>query len=96
MKIRLGFVSNSSSASFIVVLSKLTEDQQKIILNYQNHSDMSYDFDNKDFKYHDGWNIRKNEEIGTIQGFTVMDNGDLDKYLKENGINTDLFEWGDF
>lgn len=35
MKIRNGFVSNSSSSSFVVLKDSLTEEQQNQILNYQ-------------------------------------------------------------
>lgn len=34
MKLRVGFVSNSSSASFMVPLSKITEDELTLILKF--------------------------------------------------------------
>ena len=64
MKIRIGFVSNSSSASFVIIKDKLTEDQIKQLLDY-NDSEENYD----------GWNISIRGEF--VSGFTIMDNDEI-------------------
>lgn len=71
MKIRSGFVSNSSSASFVANLDRLTEDQVDIILAYDGE---------------DGWSFSVDADKGLITGYTIMDNGDLEEYLEKNGI----------
>jgi hypothetical protein len=78
MKIRNGFVSNSSSSSFVVALSVLTEKERRKILDYEKVSD-----ENSDNDYRDNWSIRVDEYRGVISGFTMMNNGDLSKYLGE-------------
>jgi len=92
MKIRLGFVSNSSSASFVVALNKLNEEQLKKLLDYKNVSDC-YDFDNPNCKYHDYWNITVDENKGVVVGYTSMDNGYLSNYLKDCNIPEEMFVW---
>lgn len=77
MKIRNGFVSNSSSSSFVVSLSVLNESERQKILNYENHCDGGIG------NLRDYWNIRIDEERGVIRGSTIIDNGDLSEYLGE-------------
>jgi hypothetical protein len=83
MKTRNGFVSNSSSASFVVNTNKLTEKQIRAILTYNNWY----------VKNKDCWEISLNDN--TIVGFTYMNNGDLSKYLKKSKVPTKDFVWGD-
>jgi hypothetical protein len=84
MKIRNGFVSNSSSSSFVVALSVLSEEEKQKILGY-------VPFSNAD-EYKDHWSIRIDEIRGVIYGFTTMDNGDLSKYLGEELNGKFIFE----
>lgn len=70
MKIRLNFVSNSSSASFILVKEYLTKDDVSKILDY-----------NKKSRY-ENWNIKEDSRF--LKGFTVMDNGYLFDWIKKN------------
>lgn len=89
MKIRNGFVSNSSSSSFVVALSVLSEDEKQKILDYVPFSnDESVD------EHRDHWSIRVDKKRGVLCGFTTMDNGDLSKYLGEELESKFVFEGG--
>lgn len=100
MKIRNGFVSNSSSSSFIVAINQLTEDQIEKLMTYPAECTFPGEWHSTDefgkYYYGDGWNIHKNDSGGFITGFTIMDNGDLAKYMTEEcGIDLKLVEWDD-
>ena len=73
MKIRNGFVSNSSSSSFIIKKESISELQAKALLDYASSEDNW-----------DGWSIYELEE--GIRGFTIMDNGSIEKVMDELGI----------
>lgn len=83
MKIRHGFVSNSSSASFIIPIGVLTEQQIYKLLSYQLYAQESS---------LDGWLVQKvQDDVSSdefIRGFTIMDNGDMDEFLSDLGIST--------
>ena len=81
MKVRDGFVSNSSSSSFIVARKDLTNREIELIENYNNDRNL------------DNWDIQIGDVI--ITGFTIMDNDDFKNYLIENNINTQLFNFED-
>lgn len=81
MKIRTGFVSNSSSASFVASLTKLSEKDLQTLLAYNEKEDC------------DGWNIQVDQHRGLVHGYTSMDNGDLSDYLAENEVDESLFVW---
>lgn len=82
MKIRLGFVSNSSSSSFVVQLSKITAEQLESILNHQEVAGF------------DAWNLTQTKY--TIEGTTGMDNFDMLEYLLEIGIKEEDIKMGDW
>ncbi len=75
MKTRNGFVSNSSSSSFVVSSSVLDEKDKRKFLDYEKYSSGD---DHKD-----SWDINIDDYRGVIVGYTTMDNGDLDDYLGE-------------
>lgn len=74
MKMRNGFVSNSSSASFVVALSALNKEEQCKVLDYGVYPDVP--------GYHDSWAITKDNDY--IFGWSSMDNSDFSNYLGES------------
>lgn len=73
MKTRLGFVSNSSSSSFVLDINKLTKDQEYMIRNRLPNLNG------------DHWDIDFGD--GKIEGFCVCDNYDIMKFFKEIELN---------
>ncbi len=83
MKVRNGFVSNSSSSSFVIQLDDLTVKQlQKIQDHYKEISE-----DRRD----DTWAITMGS---VVQGSTSMDNFDMRSLLERIGIDMSKVEWG--
>lgn len=83
MKIRYGFVSNSSSSSFLINKNKLSSEQVEKIYNHQL---------DKDFGEGEDWTI---QEVGEcIMGFVGMDNFDMETYLLKIGIAEEDVAWG--
>lgn len=72
MKTRMGFVSNSSSASFVVSLDKITASQLAKLQKWCSEND---------------WTCTVNLDTGLAEGYTSMDNGDIESFLEEEGIN---------
>ena len=77
MKIRAGFVSNSSSASFVASLSVLTREQIQAIVDYCDDPDQN----------EDGWSAYVNVSMGLLEGYTSMNNGAFSDWLEKQGIN---------
>jgi hypothetical protein len=86
MKLRIGFVTNSSSSSFTIAKSDLTDEQIEKIKNYFEAAKKvgMNDFD-------DLWDI--DETNFNINGFTCMNNGDMLKFLRLIGVDRDNIEW---
>lgn len=83
MKIRTGFVSNSSSASFVVSKHSITFAQGQSLLAYAG-SDENVD----------GWSVREDGEY--ISGYTIMDNEALGKYLEKINFPQHQMKWDSY
>ena len=92
MKARVGYVSNSSSSSFVVLKDALTGKQQDMILNYQGRVEFFLEEESTEsalsenklkdrFEYYksDPWRIVEFDDF--IFGETSMDNFDMIDYL---------------
>ncbi len=89
MKNRSGFVSNSSSSSFIVNLNELTAREALRLMEYP--SAVVESAEQRGWK--DSWTIEVNLDQNRISGWTAMDNGDLGEYLEKWGIDDKKFSW---
>ena len=83
MKIRSGFVSNSSASSFIILKDKINDIQRDIIYNHiQYGKDIDDELISKGeeilYEYYEDWLV--NEDDISIWCYTTMDNFNL-KYL---------------
>ena len=86
MKIRNGFVSNSSSSSFIIQLDKITDKQKEMIYDHINigmEIDKKLKQEGKEpfYEYYEEWNIK--EDDFAIWCYTSMNNFDLESFLKK-------------
>jgi hypothetical protein len=84
MKIRQGFVSNSSSSSFIIKKEYLSKLQIDAIVNHR---------DLHPAAKHDYWDIAIDDE--EICGSTHIDNFDMRSYLTDYVlVPEDIIDWG--
>ena len=84
MKIRQGFVSNSSSSSFIILKENLTEEQLEQINNHTQYAKANF----HQFEYTDdgeGWDVY--DKGKTIRLWTFMDNFDMSLFLTLIGVD---------
>ena len=85
MKIRNGFVSNSSSSSFLISKRNLSDEQINGIYNHEEYSGEA-----------DAWSV---SEQGNAYIFvsTFMDNFDMYEYLTEElNIDKNKIKWEDY
>ena len=101
MKTRNGFVSNSSSSSFVVSKANLTELQEIMIRKHMEVCEFLGVFMGKT-KIHsigkwlpgsenDAWDITETED--KLHGITIMDNFDTMSFMQQIGVPMDLVEF---
>ncbi len=93
MKIRAGYVSNSSSSSFVIDKYYLSSYQIEMI---KNHIEESKRLPMPEKLYNgkdDAWSIT--ETKNTIKGNTWMDNFDMCWFLNEINIPSEKIDWRD-
>jgi hypothetical protein len=88
MKHRNGFVSNSSSASFVINKAYITDTQIDLLKNYRFVFDKFFGK-----KCSECWDIYESSEA--INGFTIMDNHELKKLMRVIGIDTSKITWSE-
>ena len=86
MKVRYGFVSNSSSSSFVLNKAMCTDEQLEAVRDHVNYAEKHFfDFDD------DWWEIT--EKDSEIRGFTWMDNFDMERFMERLGIPGEAVEF---
>jgi len=83
MKVRTGFVSNSSSASFVIedFTYHITVEQTYALLNCHD-------------KINDCWEVNvRTGERPELRGHTFMDNGDMSQFMNKIKIPKECVEW---
>ena len=80
MKIRIGFVSNSSSSSFIIRKDCISASQADKVRDHDGDGDG------------EAWIITEDET--RIAGHTFMDNFDMETFLERIGVEENHIEWG--
>ena len=91
MKKRIGFVSNSSSSSFVIPLEDISAKQLRQIEHHGAAAKNPYEPHN-----HDAWYIEIDDDRDIVMGSTIMDNFDMYSYLRDRvKIKMDSVKWSD-
>lgn len=93
MKLRTGFVTNSSSSSFTIAKSNLTADQIEKIKNHIKVA-KELEMDSSYYDEWDRWSITETDQ--SIRGFTIMNNFNMSKFLRLIGVDGKNVEWEDW
>jgi hypothetical protein len=90
MKTRIGFVSNSSSSSFVIKKEDITATQRDLIWN---HIEEGKKLGMYCAEPGEGWDIT---EIGdVIKGSVFMDNFDMFEFLEKIGVDMSKVDYDD-
>jgi hypothetical protein len=95
MKLRMGFVSNSSSCSFTIPVKGLS---QELISNILNPVPKALEIGHTragDPDYFSGWSIHMIGDKKAITGFTIMDNFGMTEYLEKLGLDLNKIDIDD-
>jgi len=77
VKIKSDFVTNSSSASFVISKNVLTHKQIDMIMR---HIEVAEEY-TKDYGYSQAWNVEETQH--EIRGYTSIDNFNMFDFLEE-------------
>lgn len=91
MKQRNGFVSNSSSSSFIINKKDLTTQQIADLKDINEIIKNLPELDPDNYFYDSCWNIVENTD--NVSGYTTMDNYNIKIFLKYLNIDPNKIEW---
>ena len=92
MKIKAGFVTNSSSSNFVISLWSINKLQRWAIENHMLITEKLLLGSNAGYTSEgDRWRIEIDEHH--IKGFTYMDNFDMREFLMLIGVDSENIEW---